>query len=304
MQTDVRYGQGRQALPGRRWVAALAGALVSVLAVPDVYAQQWQIGSAPTFSSGRYGTDTVTDVLHTPITAQRLFDNGDVAVVFPFLCVWGDASVTVVNGTPVRTDGAGRLAGTDGRAGLASGTFVRGGTDAASAPMPVSPFPSQACGTGDIVVRGRYYVVDEHGWAPTIALRGHVKAPTASAERGLGTGRPDEGVGVEVSRAFAGTFVMADVGYTVIGDPTGFDYDDNWWYDVGVGQDLARGVVNLSVFFEEYSSIVPGLPTARDILAAVMIRGAGGWRLQVSGQFGLSDGAPDHGLSVGLSRRF
>ena len=55
-----------------------------------------------------------------------------------------------------------------------------------------------ACGIGDIIVRGRYYLLDERGWLPTIAVRAHVKAPTASAERGLGTGRPDEGVGVEV----------------------------------------------------------------------------------------------------------
>ena len=40
-----------------------------------------------------------------------------------------------------------------------------------------------ACGLGDIVVRGRYYLLDERGWVPTIALRAHVKAPTADAER-------------------------------------------------------------------------------------------------------------------------
>jgi len=62
--------------------------------------------------------------------------------------------------------------------------------------------------------------------------------------------------------------------------------------------------VNLSVFFEEYQAILPGSATARDILASVMLRGATGWRLQVSGQFGVSDGAPDHGLMIGASRRF
>jgi hypothetical protein len=100
-----------------------------------------------------------------------------------------------------------------------------------------------------------------------------------------------------------GFMTMFDAGYTIIGKPTGVEYQNGWWYDVGVGQDFADGAVNLSVFFEEYSTIVPGLANARDILAAVTVKSAL-WRLQVSGGFGLSDGAPDHGFMLGASRRF
>ena len=157
---------------------------------------------------------------------------------------------------------------------------------------------------GDVVVRGRYYLLDERRWLPTIALRAHVKAPTASAERGLGTGRPDEGVGLEISRTIAGgTLAMVDGGYTVIGKPDGVVYNNNWWYDVGIGQDV-RKVVNVSVFFEEYRAIVPGLANPRDVLAAVSVTGASGWRFQVAGEFGLSDGAPDHAVTFGTSKRF
>ena len=107
---------------------------------------------------------------------------------------------------------------------------------------------------GDIVVRGRYYVVDERGWIPTVAIRAHVKAPTADADKGLGTGRPDEGVGLEISRTFGrGFMAMIDGGYTVIGQPSGVEYNNNWWYDVGIGQNLGSDAVNLSVFFTEYA---------------------------------------------------
>ena len=96
---------------------------------------------------------------------------------------------------------------------------------------------------------------------------------------------------------------MLDGGYTVIGQPAGVAYDNNWWYDVGIGRDLARGVVNLSVFFEEDRAIVPGLHNARDVLAAVMLKGRG-WRLQMGAQIGLSEGAPAFGITLGASRRF
>ena len=279
-------GQGRKVLP-------FIVALLMLLATPAVGRAQngpWQFGSAPSFSSGKYGTDTRTEVLHTPITLRRLFKDGDVAFVFPITCIWGDGGVTVVNGSPVRQQR------------LANSAAGRASTSGRTTPDSSRAAPS--CGMGDIVVRVRYYLLDERGWAPTVALRGQVKAPTASAELGLGTGRPDEGVGLEISRTIArGAMAMVDGGYTVIGKPAGVDYNNNWWYDVGIGQDV-RKVVNLSVFFEEYGAIVPGLPSARDVLAAVGVTGAGGWRVQVSGEFGLSQGAPDHGVTFCASRRF
>ncbi len=255
----------------------------------------WQFGSATSFSSGQYGTDARTEVLHTPISARRLFTDGDLTLVFPWTCVWGTGVVTIVNGAPVRND---RLAG-------AAATGTRGETTD-GATNNAGTFHN--CGVGDIVARGRYYVLDERAWMPTIALRAHVKVPTASAEQGLGTGRPDEGVGVEISHTITrDTLAMADGGYTVIGEPTRVDYNNNWWYDIGINQrigSVANRLIDLSVFFEEYRAIVPGLANARDVLAAVGITGATGWRVQATGQFGLSEGAPDHGISFGVSRRF
>jgi hypothetical protein len=277
---------------------------------------EWQIGTAPSFSSGRYGTDSRTEVLHTPITARRLFKDADLTLVFPMTCIWGNAGVTVVNGTPVRTE---RLQ----NAGITTTpTTSRGDTTTptrgsdTTGPRTTTTVPAidnlsvsyatvSACGMGDIVVRGRYYLIDEREWLPTVAIRAHVKAPTADAERGLGTGRPDEGVGLEISRTFGrGFMAMVDGGYTLIGRPTGVEFNNNWWYDVGVGQNLGSDAVNLSVFFSEYRAIVPGLANARDILVALNVKGASGWRIQFSGEKGLSDGSPDHGVTIGAARRF
>jgi hypothetical protein len=297
------------------------GVIAMLAATPTVSRadDEWQIGTAPSFSSGKYGTETRTEVLQTPITARRLFDDGDITFVFPLTCVWGDSGVTVVNGTPVRTERIGSTesstSGTttdrstgptpDGRTG-ASSSPVRAAADVTGSPDATAVATSvSACGMGDIVVRGRYYLLDERAWMPTIAVRGHVKAPTASAERGLGTGRPDEGLALEISRTVAGGFMaMVDGGYTIIGKPAGAEFENNWWYDVGVGQTLAGGAANLSLFFSEYRAIVPGFANARDILVALSVKGLSGWRIQVAGQRGLSDGAPDHGVTFSAGRRF
>jgi hypothetical protein len=276
-------------------------------------ADQWQVGTAPTFSSGRYGTDSRSEVLHTPITARRLFKDGDLTLVFPMTCIWGSSGVTVVNGTPVRTERLQAAAATTPTTATRGGettpsrtetttSTTRSTTDTATTTAAVT---TSSCGMGDIVVRGRYYLVDEHGWMPTVAIRGHVKTPTADAERGLGTGRPDEGIGIEISRTFGrGSMAIIDGGYTVIGQPAGAEYNNNWWYDVGFGQNLGSDAVNVSVFLSEYRAIVPGLTNARDMLVALNLKGASGWRIQISGEKGLSDGSPDHGITIGAARRF
>ena len=185
----------------------------------------------------------------------------------PYTCIRGSGDVTVVDGTPVRTDLGRhpRLPGIDGGQqsdGRLSDRTGRGGANSVPTPTTNDAAPIHetggfvpeinTCGLGDVIVRGRYYVVDERGWAPTVAVRAHFKAPTASAEAGLGTGRPDEGVGLEVSRLIGGGFMaMVDGGYTLIGKPDGVDFNNRWWYDVGAAQSLAGGVANVSVFFEE-----------------------------------------------------
>ena len=258
----------------------LAGALAIALGfAPPAEAQiqppKWQIGTTPSFSTGRYGSDSATSIIYTPLTVRRLFRDGDFAVIVPITCVRGNGTVTV---------------GSGGNSGQ---------TDTAAGPV------TTACGRGDIVARGRYYVVDEHGAVPTIAVIGHLKTPTASASLGLGTGKPDEGLGVEVSHSIAaGLLMMVDGGYTFIGTPEGDDLNDVWWYDVGLSKRVANGRASVSVFFEEYAALVPGLTNARDILTVLSLVRPGGWRLQLVWQVGLSDGAPDHGFTVGASRRF
>ena len=101
-----------------------------------------------------------------------------------------------------------------------------------------------------------------------------------------------------------GFMAMVDGGYTLIGKPEGFEFNNRWWYNVGAAKSLANGVANVSVFFEEYRTIVPGFENPRDVLAVLSLKSASGWRVQLLGEFGISNGAPDLGFIVGASRRF
>jgi hypothetical protein len=287
-----------------------AALYVLLISASGAHAQTWQVGTAPSFLTGSYGGDAKTDIFYAPVTAKRLFKDGDLTVVVPYLCVTGTAGVTIVGESPIRTGGATTTAVTSptrpGASGARDAATTTSRTSATTATTTASPSLGleRACGLGDVVVRGRYYVLDERRWYPTIALRAHVNAPTADDERGLGTGRPDEGVGIEITRTIGGGLsVMADGGYTFIGQPEGVAFNRPWWYDVGLGQDLARGVVNVSVLFEQYQAIVPGLPNAQDVLVALTLKSRG-WQAQLAAQVGASEGAAERGFTAGISRRF
>jgi len=54
---------------------------------------------------------------------------------------------------------------------------------------------------------GAIYVIEEGHLAPLVALTGRIKIPMADADRGLGTGEFDEGVGGELTKTLGGRWL-------------------------------------------------------------------------------------------------
>jgi Putative MetA-pathway of phenol degradation len=286
----------------RRVYSALAGIVVALISpmvsgaadpVIDQKVQNWQVGFSPTYMSGNYGTSSTTSITYLPLSIRRLFDNGDLTFIVPYICITGDGAVTVLSGTPNRVS----------KSGTAT-TGGQGGGKKNKEPGNVEPTSSTDCGIGDLVFRGRYYLVDEQGLIPTIAVTGRIKFPTADADRGLGTGRFDESLGVEMSKKLVGNWMgFVDFGYTFIGDPEGLDLRNQWYYDLGAGYNVTDKLL-LSMYYEEYRALIEGLSNPRDLLWAVNYKVSSSLRFNASILAGLSNGAPDYGLTGGVSWRF
>ena len=163
---------------------------------------------------------------------------------------------------------------------------------------------STESGLGDIVLRGRYYLIEEQDLIPLVAVTGRIKFPTADEGRGLGTGEFDEGFGVELSKTlFADWIAYLDGGYTLIGDPTGLDLNNQWYFDVGAGYYITDNLL-ASVFYEEFRALREGNSNPRDFLFSLFLKATSAWRLTTSVLVGVSDGAPDYEFTGGLSYRF
>ena len=254
---------------------------------PDYH---WQAGVAPTYTSGTYGTGTRTNIFYVPFSVKRLFPDGDITLVVPYVHIEGTGAVRLVGGVGTRTSK------TQG-----SGSGTGKGKKITDTPQDTS---SSTSGLGDMILRGRYYLVEETSTMPLIALTARIKMPTADADAGLGTGEFDEGIGVEFTKKLSNRWRgFVDGGYTFIGDPEGVNFRNQWWYDIGAGYDMNTNV-NLSLYYEEYRAVVPTVNNARDLFFSVLFKPTSALRCTGSFLVGLSNGAPNYGLTTGLSYRF
>ncbi len=265
--------------------------------------RNWQIGFNPSYSSGNYGTNTTSSFFYAPISIRRFFKDGDVALVIPFVTATTDGRSTLVGGSQVPVQSGSN----SGPGGGGSGSGGGGGCDEDEPSCLTGLAAGQkltTTGIGDIILRGRYYIVEEKGWAPLIAITGRVKLPTADASRGLGTGKMDEGVGAEISKLLGDNWItFLDGGFNIIGRPEGLNLRNQWWYDVGGGYYFAKNLLG-SVYFEEYRSLFSGAQNIRDVFFGMSYRASSEWRFNGGVAVGVSNGAPDHVVSIGTSYRF
>ncbi len=279
--------------------------------------RNWQISFTPSYSHGNFGTNTTSEFIYAPFSIRRLFAKGDISLVIPSVTAITDGRTTVVGNTAFRVDdnsggnsGSGGGGGSDDNcrrdnSGSGNKNDVPCGTTTRIAGQKVT-----TTGIGDVILRGRYYLVEEQDYVPLIAVTARLKLPTANASQGLGTGEFDHGYGVEISKLIGTSWlVFFDGGYNFIGDPDRGDGSgtlglrNQYWYDIGTGYYLTKDLLT-SVYFEEYRALVPGLPNARDVFFSSNYRLSPAWRLNGGVAVGLSNGAPDYVVSIGTSYRF
>ncbi|MDO8494807.1 MAG: hypothetical protein Q7S68_05670, partial [Deltaproteobacteria bacterium] len=227
---------------------------------------KWQVKAAISYDTGNYGTPDRTEAWYFPLTLQRLFEKGDLSVTVPFLSIRTSGQTTIVNGSPQRIPKTRTTTTTNG-------------------------------GLGDILMQGRFYLFEsDKNWIPNLALMGKVKFPTASESKGLGTGEFDFGGGGEFSLSFLDDWVgYFDLGYTYIG---GAGYRNQWLFSPGLGYHFTPKILG-GIFYEERTAIVAGEPNPRSLLFSGLFAVTKRVRFNTMMEFGLSDGAPDYGFTLG-----
>lgn len=248
------------------WIAGM------LLASPDFSiadeAPTWQYGLSFSYLTGDYGEGDDTDIFYTAATLKRYLDKGDVTLTIPYIDI-SDDGVTFIDG------GAEAVAGASGGSGL-----------------------------GDIILKGRYYAVEQDGPLPYIDLVGSIKFPTADEDKGLGTGETDFTVMAEFARRLENDayIVLGELGYTFVGEPSGYDADNRWLYSVGLAYEVDPKVT-VSGYLDGRTAIFKGNDDPLSVLLIGEYKFRPDLRLDTMLELGLNDGAPDFAITFGLRKR-
>lgn len=154
-------------------------------------------------------------------------------------------------------------------------------------------------GIGDLRLGAAYSVAAP---AVSVTLATEVKVPTASQARGLGTGELDYSLGAEVSKTLGRVTPFAGVGYTVAGDPDGYELRNSLLAHAGAALRLSDALSG-RVSYGYARSLAPLVPDEQQIATSLNARLSERLVVGVYGAAGLSESSPDIGAGIQLGFR-
>ena len=224
------------------------------------------VGTGFDYSRGDYGLATDTEVLSVPLNLSYEKGSWLFDARVPWMRIVGPAAVVAGGG---------------------------------SSPRPTAAAES---GLGDITLGATWR--SQHGPdATNFAATVRTKLPTASEERGLGTGEADYSGQIDLYRNFGRVTPFASVGYTAFGDSALYQLEDGAYVSGGAHLRTGPSTVVTAAYNWRHRFIAGGDPGS-DALLAVTHDLSPRWRVMGYATKGFSNASPDSGGGLQLSRRF
>ncbi len=233
----------------------------------------WKFSSSVTYETGDFGADTTTNTVYIPFTIKRYFKEGDLSFTIPYIYQESGPEVSSLDGKPFQ--------------------------------IHSSPAGSKRIseGIGDMSLKGSYYLLDESDKPLNLSAVGKIKLPTADEDKGLGTGKADETLGLEASKTIDEWILSADIYYTFIGDPEGADLNNEFAFDFG-GEYHIIEPTTVGLFYEESTALLDDASNPRDLLFTVGHKLDENVQLFGDVSVGLSNGSSAVGVTAGGSLYF
>jgi hypothetical protein len=263
-----------------RLLVAGCFAAVLALAASPAPAQQderehFQIKLSPSYDQGDFGTSEVTRTFFMPLTLRYLGRSFDVSATFSYIRIDSPGDVVIVDGAP-------NPVGTPARERQVENGF------------------------GDILLKGRYFLVDDPGLPspiPSVVPFLKLKIPTGNESKGLSTGKTDFGFGVELDKTFGPWIVFGDASFTIMGDPEGIDFRNRPGASLGAGYRISE-LFSVAALVDWRRALVRGQDDPVDLLGLLTIYVTRTISITPNVVVGLTDGSPNWGVGVELSWRF
>jgi hypothetical protein len=224
------------------------------------------------FTSGSYGLDTKTRVSSWNVAGEYSCEGWSAKVIAPYERVTGPVGLIVINGHP--------------RLEKRLNEINKGKTQTAS-------------GIGDAEIWLSREIVGKEDWSASFS--GMIKLPTGDDEKGLGSGKTDYGLSLDVSRKVDRFIPSLGVGYRFVGKIDGAELRDYFYCSAGLSYWLTDDT-NFNITFESDQPASKGSHVDNEISVGVNRHFGQRWDVEFHLLAGLSNAAPDFG--AGGSFRF
>lgn len=254
-------------------MAGIAATGMTAIAAPAVAGDaSVRFGTGFDFSTGKFGDSESTDVLYIPATMKVAKGAWSFRLIVPY----------------IRIEGPGTVIG-----GGDTGPIVRG---------PDSREVTVEDGLGDIVATAGYGFKKDIGGV-FFDLSAKIKTPTGSVAKGLSTGKADITLQLDAARRFGKLSIFATAGYRFVGEPSAFKLKNTPLGSVGFGYQIVPRV-SVGAFFDARGAASPTATDPRELTGFASWRLSKNLTLQLYSVLGLSDGSPDFGSGLQITKRF
>lgn len=235
-----------------------------------IAASPWSVGNYASFFQGTYGTGH---------TISIFYDGAELAYRQDRLKLKLTVPLEVVSGLP-------------------QGAAITGGGSIAQKGLPSSATHS-ASGLGDIWLSGRYTLIPVTSRHLGLDVYSKVKLGTASYSEGLGTGQNDYELGAGINGYVSPNgYPFADLGYRIVGSPTGVPLSNIVTYDAGYSY-VSDPRNTWTAMFTGHEAEQNGASPPADLLLAWNYKPSAKGGFQVFVDKGLTNGSADYGIGVG-----
>jgi hypothetical protein len=263
----------------------LIGAPVAHAATTD--SGRFSLSAGADYSSGKYGTDTTTDIWSVPVAAAYQTDRWTFKLTVPYINISGAGNVIpgvgkVNNGNP---KGRGRGNG--------------GGTT----PVPGTAASGSASGLGDITASAGYELFGSADRTFGLDLTGKVKFGTADENKGLGTGKNDYGLSLDTYKVSGDWTAFGGVGWMKYGSSQYIQLKNG--FNANIGADYKLGASdNIGAYYYYRERIADTGASQSELTGYWNHKFNDSLRVQTYALAGFADGSPDYGVGASLKYSF
>lgn len=239
-----------------------------------------KVGAGIDYTTGKYGTSTTTDITQVPVTLG--YETGDWTFKLAVPYIHETGNVDVIPGIgPVKNTNPNK----------------RGKKNSQVAPTPTPTTTGSASGIGDVTAAASYEAYSNKAANFGIDVSGKVKFGTASADKGLGTGKNDYGVGVDMYKGYGAWTLFGGVSYTWLGSSQYIRLNNVFGANVGASYKL-DSASTIGAYYD-YREKASDTGFARsEVSGYYSYKFASAWKAQAYVTKGFSDGSPDWGVGA------